>query len=1012
MKSKVMAMLTAFFMIAGSVCVYSADVEYDKSYTATQDTYIDSVKTADVNEFEKALLAEKTEQGEKKIYLSFRIRENIGKYDKILLTLGPAEIQSDEEEHSTKCTVGVYKASKHEWFQSKLCGENAAAEAAKISDVEIENGQELSVDVSEYVRTTHYKPWMLLYHMTSPKQLELGYYGGEAGQMMWTMAISPDNPDRMLIGSDTEGLWGSENGGVTWVPSNTGLLSQGTSALAFDPEDGNIVYVRGFTGNDRITDVSGIYKSTDTGFTWRKICKYNSARTTNMRAFAFGKRDANGNRRIYLIGNDRQGLFVSDDEGENWHFTGGLEGVGTNDIIVVGERIFVTTESGVLVSEDKGETWNPVNEGLPVNAEGKTVTVYGITAHPMNPQHIVCASGTSLYTSMDGGKTWERTCTSEQFSGATPLKIEFSAPKEDGTCFLYAYIHGKQRSLRTSSDNGKNFTTPVHHNEQQFLVDNWGIGAEAWAVHPTDPYTVFVSLDGEPQVTHDGGKNIYPTSSGYSGFRGTQICFNPDGSEYYMSYIDRGFTHSVFTGRGEKYPAMDLFPSEDRFWIREYGAKTTTGIAANWNREGEVWITIGNWAMSKLKKSTDGGRTFTTVLSDLVPGKVFIHPTNPDIVYCSNKITYDGGKTWSTVPYYIRAMSPVNGDIIYAREETCSYWSTDAGKTWAQLTSSPIKYTQQFTCDWEDEDKVYIGSFAGLTIVDNNEIVVTHAPESDTTLGKTKTGKSKGVFQYYGIAQDPNNLNHLVTAGNDQNRFSVGSGVWESFDGGFTWSAVEGMEGTADVWGLCFHPTESRCYMFTSDGTWVYECDNYYDMSKNIYRDIPEGYYAKEKIEKLYNDGYLYRYHDGYFRPEEGMKRGRFADTLRKMLRLKQLRNENTFTDVDRRNIYYTAVQSAFENGIISQTADGKFKPEEEISYDDVAVMLYNAVKRMHIDDKGSIAQMDEYTGEDIPLNIRYAVYQLKMHGIIDETVAFKSGEKAKNKDIAVMLANFSDILK
>ena len=142
------------------------------------------------------------------------------------------------------------------------------------------------------------------------------------------------------------------------------------------------------------------------------------------------------------------------------------------------------------------------------------------------------------------------------------------------------------------------------------------------------------------------------------------------------------------------------------------------------------------------------------------------------------------------------------------------------------------------------------------------------------------------------------------------------------------------------------------------------------------------------------------------------MKRGRFADTLRKMLRLKQLRNENTFTDVDRRNIYYTAVQSAFENGIISQTADGKFKPEEEISYDDVAVMLYNAVKRMHIDDKGSIAQMDEYTGEDIPLNIRYAVYQLKMHGIIDETVAFKSGEKAKNKDIAVMLANFSDILK
>ena len=104
-----------------------------------------------------------------------------------------------------------------------------------------------------------------------------------------------------------------------------------------------------------------------------------------------------------------------------------------------------------------------------------------------------------------------------------------------------------------------------------------------------------------------------------------------------------------------------------------------------------------------------------------------------------------------------------------------------------------------------------------------------------------KTSDTPGIGTVYQMAQDPHNPKHLVTAGNDQGSYAVASGVWESYDGGETWKHIEGLGGTADVWTVQFHPTEQQVYMGTSNGTWVYECDKYYDMSKNVYTDVPEG---------------------------------------------------------------------------------------------------------------------------------------------------------------------------
>ncbi len=1056
-------------------------------YIATRDTYVDELHKSTVYGLKNELLLDGTEGAAKNIYLAFRITDEIGEHDQVLLKMTPESVgkitQPENSEMPVTAAAGIYQSSVHQWLQTSLNMSNAHNAGTKLSDEILAEGQEISVDVTKYVvssktdkgyigfvikaanvqtnavfpsveslketapklvvvpealkpseeetdsskteallewkkintkyptipdmpilsedfdideyTTTRYKPWMLNYHLTSPQQIKNGYYGGDAGQMGWTLAISPTKPDLILLGTDTESIWRSENGGASWHPSNNGLDAIGTTVLAFDPEDENFVLVLANTGTGKDTNVCGIYKSTDSGKTWRFIMRLANARTHNRHGLAFGPRDKNGKRRIYLTNNNRTGLFVSDDEGESWKKNGPFEGMDTKGVWTVGNKVIITTmENGMFVSEDAGETWNEHNGNLPLKEDGAIDGIPSVVVNPDNLNHWICIYGKSLYTSTDAGETWEFTCDNSQFSNVNPQTLEFSAADKDGHRILYCSIGTIQRNMRYSNDYGKTFNVPIHHNTDAYLVDNWGWGCEPMAVHPTDPYTAYIILDGEPYVTRDGGKNLHPTSSKYSGNRASTFIFRPDGKEFFFGMIDRGFVHSMFSGRGEDYPMVDSFPIEDRFWIRQNGSKTCNGIAVNWDKPNEVWVSLGGWSRSNLLLSEDGGRTFRKVLEG--SENVFINAQNPDVIYCGYHVSRDHGNTWEDLPYSVRAVSPVNGNIIYGRTEQAVYRSRDGGKTWEGLPD--VKYSQKFTCDVEDEDKVYIGTNRGGYIVDGSQVLY-------------KTSDTPGIGCVYQIAQDPANPKHLVTAGNDQGTYAVSSGVWESYDGGATWKHIEGLGGTADVWTAVFHPTKQQVYFGTSNGTWVYECDKYYDMSKNVYTDIPEGYYAKDKIEYLYNEGISYQYHDGKYRPDEGMCRERFADMLRIALDLRQERYEQAFTDVDKFDVNYINVQALYENGFIEVPADGLFRPKDNITYDDVAKMLYAGVRKKHIPAQGDISEMKNVVSDDVADDVKYAVYQLIKLGVIDDTVSFKSGEAAMNKDIAVMFYNFLQLI-
>lgn len=118
-----------------------------------------------------------------------------------------------------------------------------------------------------------------------------------------------------------------------------------------------------------------------------------------------------------------------------------------------------------------------------------------------------------------------------------------------------------------------------------------------------------------------------------------------------------------------------------------------------------------------------------------------------------------------------------------------------------------------------------------------------------------------------------------------------------------------------------------------------------YNVFSSSFSDVSTNSWAFPYIFALSEAKYINGYSDGTFRPSNSITRAEFVKIMVNCLGLDLSNDGSIFTDVPNNAWYKNFVITAFNLGLINGVGENKFEPEVNISRQDTAVVLNNALK-------------------------------------------------------------------
>ena len=210
----------------------------------------------------------------------------------------------------------------------------------------------------------------------------------------------------------------SIDSGVTWTLAQNSLTDNFINDILMS------------NGKFLMTTNEGIFESFDGGASWAFNSK--DIKAQNISALA-------ANNTYLFVGTSGNGIFRSSDNGATWIpidiGSTNLNSKSINDIIAIGNTIFVATPVGIFLSNDNGNNWVIKLEAGVNKAAGGLDYDNGVLA--------TIIEGEGVYTSSDLGETW------------TLSQMEGIAPAEMG----YVSILIRDQVIVVSSANGELFAS-------------------------------------------------------------------------------------------------------------------------------------------------------------------------------------------------------------------------------------------------------------------------------------------------------------------------------------------------------------------------------------------------------------------------------------------------------------------------------------------------------------------------------------------------------------------------
>ncbi len=199
------------------------------------------------------------------------------------------------------------------------------------------------------------------------------------------LTFLPDAANMIYVGTASQGIYVSHDGGTSWLAANSGL-PQGIAVndLSADPVQKQIWAA---------TSV-GAYRSANSGASWQS---FNNGLPSHQSVNTIVSAATGGGAQGMLYMGTDHGILLSYDFGAHWKVNSeALSGVIIHRILVDfrssnGGTVYIATSLGVFRSTDSGQNWGSVATGLPKNA-----AVYALVIGAANNAQVY-AAGNGFY---------------------------------------------------------------------------------------------------------------------------------------------------------------------------------------------------------------------------------------------------------------------------------------------------------------------------------------------------------------------------------------------------------------------------------------------------------------------------------------------------------------------------------------------------------------------------------------------------------------------------------------
>lgn len=493
--------------------------------------------------------------------------------------------------------------------------------------------------------------------------------GTPPGGGIWTYAAGPGGTP-LYAGSHNTGMWVSTDQGSSWTPAKV-VVTHTNADLAVSPANPDTVY----------RSAGGVLqRSTDRGQTWTVL----PLGTIGVEEVYDVAVTAWNPQRMYGVGST--GIsHVSTDGGDTWTTLGTIP---VEPVMVTpdpymnhawhllpeaveGGRVLFTDGYSLYTSDDGGQTWQS-RFAAPLGG-------HSLVRDPTNPAHILIGAADGLLESFDEGTTWT------QRSDVGP-NLDYSAWSEDGSWLALA----SDDHVYVSTDGGAHVTAQAH---------DWP-GVEALAIVGSTRL-VMSWLDGSA-ISDDRGVTWTDASGGIADLGMSVAMTDPACAPRVLigSRCSGGVLQSTDWGT--------VWGHVDSYFHYVMSLHFDPENADN------VWAVSDN----VVEVSHDAGASWTTVLRQYHFHGLAVHPEDSDTVllgsvgsgeYSDTTMnvyrTVDGGAHWeksstglptSRASAHTFAYWPGNPDVVllgtYQGEDVSHtsgegiglYRSTDGGASWTQ----------------------------------------------------------------------------------------------------------------------------------------------------------------------------------------------------------------------------------------------------------------------------------------------------------------------------------------